>query len=77
MDLEYERSSAMQEEEKIDEIIKFVVQHPDSTASRAIFRRYYLNSDKYETGNELGVELKQVLKHKDEDEIDFCYYLVK
>jgi len=77
MGLEYERSYSMQDEEKIAEIIKFVIEHPESTASRAILRRYYLNTDKYETGNELGIELKEVLTNKNQDEIDLCYYLVK
>ncbi len=67
----------MKNEKKIEEIIDFVLQNPESTASRAILRRHYLSSNVYETGNELGIELKEVLIHENMDEIDFCYYLVK
>lgn len=67
----------MRKEEKIDEIVHFVTSNPDSTASRAIMRRYYLNNNLYETSKELAIHLKQVLEEKEADEIDFCFYLVK
>jgi hypothetical protein len=67
----------LKKEEKINEIVHFVTSNPDSTASRAILRRYYLNNNLYETSKELGIHLKEVLQEKDPDEIDFCFYLVK
>ena len=73
----YERSSWVDSNQKIEEIIAFVTAYPESTASRAILRRHYFNKNNYETGNELGLELKDILQKADSDEINFCFYLVK
>ncbi|NLJ84047.1 MAG: hypothetical protein GX336_03950 [Halanaerobiaceae bacterium] len=67
----------MKREEKIDEIVHFVSKYPDSIASRAILRRYYMNNNLYETSKELAIHLKEVLEEKETEEIDFCFYLVK
>lgn len=67
----------MHRNDKINEIVSFVKTYPDSTASRAILRRFYLTRYKFETSQELGVELKDLLKKEDEEEINFCFYLVK
>ncbi|ACL69853.1 hypothetical protein [Halothermothrix orenii] len=67
----------MNRKEKIDTIAKFVAAYPESTASRTILKRYYLFNNNLETSEELGIVLKSVLKDKKDDEIDFCYYLVK
>ncbi len=67
----------MNSEEKINAILKFIKSYPDSTASRAILRRYFPGSYYFETSQELSVELKDVLKKDEKDEIDFCYYLIK
>ncbi|MFW6281493.1 MAG: hypothetical protein ACOC1O_01705 [bacterium] len=67
----------MNRNDKIEEIVEFVTNYPECTASRAILRRYYLNNYNYETSKELGFELKDVLNVKNKDEIEFCFYLVK
>lgn len=67
----------MNQTDKIEEIVYFVKNHPESTVSRTILRRYYLNNFKFESSEELGFELKDILKEKARDEIDFCFYLVK
>lgn len=67
----------MKKRDKIEEIIHFVTKNPESIASRTILRRYYLNNDIFETSKELGIQLKEVLKEKASEEVDFCFYLVK
>lgn len=67
----------MDRDDKIKAIVKFVKDNPESTASRTILRRYYLNNNRYETSQELGIDLKDVLGKKKKDEVDFCFYLVK
>ncbi|MTI61151.1 hypothetical protein GM661_09905 [Iocasia frigidifontis] len=67
----------MNTEKKIDEIINFIRLHPESTASQAIMRRFLINKNKFETSTEISFELKNILQEKGNDEIDFCYYLVK
>lgn len=67
----------MNKKEKIDEIVYFVTKFPESTASRAILRRYHMNNNFYETSKELDIELRDILKEKTNYEIDFCFYLVK
>ena len=72
-----EGSKLMDKNTKIEEIIAFVTAYPESTASRAILRRHYINKNNYETANELSLQLKDVLKKEESDEINFCFYLVK
>ena len=67
----------MNRSDKIEEIVNFVTHFPDSTASRAILRRFYLNYYKYESSDELGIALQNTLDKKESDEIEFCFYLVK
>lgn len=67
----------MKTEKKIDEIINFIRLYPESTASQAIIRRFLINKNKFETSAEISFELKNILQEKGNDEIDFCYYLVK
>lgn len=67
----------MNKEDKINEIVSFVKTYPDSTASQAIMRRFYLTRHKFETSQELGIQLKESLVKEKEDEINFCFYLVK
>lgn len=62
---------------KVDEIIKFVVSFPESTAARAILKRNLLKKYQYESSNELSIHLKKILKKAEKEEIEFCYYLVK
>lgn len=69
--------SLLKQKEKIDEIVYFVTHNPESTASRTILRRFYLSNNAFETSKELGIELKDILKEKNREEIDFCFYLVK
>lgn len=64
-------------ENKIDAILRFVNSYPDSIASRAILRRHFPGSHYFEMSEELSGELKEILKKDEQDEIDFCYYLVK
>lgn len=63
--------------EKIKEISNFIITHPESTASLTILERYQLNENNFETANELSINLKNKLKNEKEDEINFCYYLIK
>lgn len=67
----------MNNKDKIESIVKFVTSFPESNVSKTILRRYYLSRENYETSKELGIELKKILNKKENDELDFCYYLVK
>lgn len=67
----------MKQQEKIIEIVRFVKEHPESTASRVILRRNFLADYNFETSSELGIRLENVLKEKDNEEIESLYYLVK
>lgn len=67
----------MNKDDKIETIIKFITSYPGSTATRTILQRHYMNNNEFETSHELGIELKNLLLKKDNEEIDFCYYLVK
>jgi hypothetical protein len=67
----------MNKSDKIEAITEFITSHPESTASRTILKRYLIDRERYETGAELGLGLRDVLHKKGTDEIDFCYYLVK
>lgn len=62
---------------KIEEIANFLVRHPYSTASRTILRRHNLNNLDFESSNELAFKVKEILKKENQDEIEFCFYLVK
>ena len=67
----------MNTEDKIKEILKFITAHPESTASRTIIKRHLLPEHHYETSKELSIDLKNILKDEDNEEVNFCYYLVK
>ncbi|MEJ6950570.1 hypothetical protein [Natronospora cellulosivora (SeqCode)] len=64
-------------EEKIEDIINFVVKNPQSTASRTILRRFKINNVDFESSKELAFEIKEILQNEKKDEVDFCFYLVK
>ena len=67
----------MDKEEKINEITKFIISHPESIASLTILKRHYTNNYFFESSQELTLNIKKKLKNENEDEINFCYYLIK
>jgi hypothetical protein len=67
----------MDNDEKIEAIIKFVSSFPESTASRSILKRHYIKNKDYESSQALAGELKEILKKEEKDELNFCYYLIK
>lgn len=77
MILVFKEVGKMVDRNKIEDIIEFVVKHPQSTASRTILRRYNINNIDFESSNELAFEIKEILKKKNKDEVEFCYYLIK
>jgi len=60
---------------KMELILKFINENPESHASHTICRRI-LNDRNYEFGEELSAELKDRLEKTDELELDFFYYMV-
>jgi len=63
--------------DKIEEIVEFVVSHPDTIASRIIMKRNYVSKYNYETGEELGIQLKDLMSQLNKEEIDIYFDLVK
>ena len=63
--------------DKIKEIVEFVVSHPETVASRTIMRRNFVSKYYYETGEELGIQLKDVLKQLNNEEIEVYFDLVR
>lgn len=63
--------------EKVDQIVEFVRNHPQSLASRTVLRRM-VGTD-YEIGEELFVDLEQNLgkENLNDYEVDCCYDLIK
>ena len=67
----------LNQEEKIKQIIQFVKAHPESFASRTVIRRLYGND--YELNEEFMDHFEGFMGDTEimDDEIDFCYDLVK
>ena len=63
--------------DKINEIVEFVVSHPETVASKTIMRRNFVSKYYFETGEELGLQLKNILKKLNDNEIDIYFDLIK
>lgn len=63
-------------EEKIQEILNFVEKHRESHASRTVCKEilgdYYVSLDA-----ETREQLQERLSKADEDQFNYCYYLIK
>ncbi len=64
-------------EEKIEQIVQFVKDHPESLASRTVLRRF-VGMD-YEVNEEFYHGLEDILQASElnQAEIDSCYDLIK
>ncbi len=62
---------------KINEIVEFVVSHPETIASRTIMSRNHVSGYFFETGEELAIQLKEVLQKLNKEEIDKYFTLIR
>lgn len=66
----------VEQEQMIAQILDFVEQHRESTASRAVYRRILGSQPEGMAGDTL-TELRKRLDTADPNELEACYYLVK
>ncbi len=63
-------------EDMIEEIVNFVGQHQESTASLSVYRRI-LGSHPSHINQETLSELRRGLAEADPEEVESCYYIIK
>lgn len=66
----------MERTEMIAEIVNFVTEHRESTASIAVTSRILGRSDAWEMGKEDLVELEKRLAEVDKIELETCYSII-
>ncbi|GAB4269184.1 hypothetical protein [Thermincola ferriacetica] len=65
----------MDKNEKVKEIMQFVMDHPESQASRAVGRRMIGTGESLRDAEHLS-QLGAVLAQADDEEVDACYYII-
>lgn len=60
---------------KIDEILKFLKEHPESHASRTVMRRF--GGGDFEVGEEFLARMENRMEVADPVEVDLCYDIIK
>lgn len=62
-------------EHKIEEMMRFIRNHPDSFASRTVMRRF--GGGDFEVGDDFFMRLQDRMGVADPTEIDLCYDIIK